>query len=213
MRRLNVTVVIVFAVLVLVAAGVQAQGKGALADQRLGPPVPAVERGGGGGYCSTPNLAIPDNDPSGITPFQVVPDSYLIGDLAVWVDVTHTFVGDLIFILQHADTATTVTFIDRPGVPASTFGCSGDDLDAEIDDEATSPVEDECAAAVPTIQGLFIGGDPANASLMAAFDGEDVSGEWILGVSDNAGGDVGVLNQWCLFVEMIPVELMSISVE
>lgn len=213
MRQFTARFLVGMTVCVLTAAGAQAQSKGALVDQRVGPPVPAVERGGGTIYCSSNLIQIPDNDPNGTVDPLGVADSYLIGDLNVSVNATHTWVGDLIFTLEHQDTGTTVTFIDRPGVPAGTFGCSGDDIDAEIDDEAVLPVEDECGAGVPTILGSFIGGDPANSGLMAAFDGEDITGTWNLTVSDNAGGDTGTVNGWCLIVEMIPVELMSISVE
>jgi len=128
--------------------------------------------------------------------------------------VAHSWVGDLIFTLEHVDTGTTAVIIDRVGVPVvSTVGCGGDDILAEIDDEAALPVEDECADAVPTINGSFIGGDPANNSLLAAFAGEDINGTWTMTVSDNAGLDTGVMNEWCLVTTPVPVELMGFSVE
>ena len=59
-------------------------------------------------------------------------------------------------------------------------------------------METTCLAAVPTIAGDLVGGDPASTSLLAAFDGESFAGDWTLTVSDNAGGDTGILNEWCL---------------
>ena len=100
------------------------------------------------------------------------------------------------------DTGTTVTFYDRPGVPASTFGCSGNDIDATLDDEAATPVENECGAGVPAIAGSFI---PNNA--LAAFDGEDVAGTWRITAYDLAGGDTGTLNTWCVDAATTPHQL------
>jgi subtilisin-like proprotein convertase family protein len=143
--------------------------------------------------CSSPNVAIPDNNPAGVTNDLIVGNSGSIDDLNVSVDMTHTWVGDVIFTLQHVDTGTTVTFYDRPGVPASTFGCSGDNVDASLDDEAATPVEDECGAGVPAIAGSFIPNNP-----LSAFDGEDLAGTWRITASDLAGGDTGTLNTWCI---------------
>ncbi|MBE7528546.1 MAG: hypothetical protein HND44_23745 [Chloroflexi bacterium] len=146
-------------------------------------------------YCSAPALAIPDNNPAGITDSLSISDIGEISDLNVYLDVSHTWVGDLIFTLTHQETSTSVTFVDRPGVPASTFGCSGNDINATLDDEASSPVEDECAASTPTIQGSFTPNNP-----LSAFDTEDLSGTWILTASDNVGGDTGTVNEWCVEV-------------
>jgi subtilisin-like proprotein convertase family protein len=136
---------------------------------------------------------VPDNTPAGVTDDLVVVDSGEIIDMNVSLDVTHTWVGDLAFTLEHVDTGTTVTFYDRPGVPASTFGCSGNDIAATLDDEAATPVEDECGAGTPTIAGSFMPNNP-----LSAFDTEDLAGTWRITASDNAGGDTGTLNEWCL---------------
>ena len=51
--------------------------------------------------------------------------------------------------------------VDQPGVPASTFGCSGSNFDATLDDDAADPVEDQCdtgggvAAFVEELDGRF----------------------------------------------------------
>jgi hypothetical protein len=131
----------------------------------------------------------------------VIPDNITITDLNLLVDVSHTWVGDLKFVLQRVDSATSTTPIDRPGYTGSGFGCSGNDIDATIDDEGTDGnVETTCLAAVPTIAGDLVGGDPPNASLLAAYDGMSAQATWRLTVSDNAGGDTGALNQWCVEV-------------
>ncbi len=161
-----------------------------------------ITGGGGGGanYCDTPAVAIPDNDPMGLTASQVITDTLTIDDLDVFIDAPHTWSGDLIFTLTHVDTATSVTFIDRPGVPASTYGCGGNDYFVTVNDEGLDTcIEDQCSD-LPAITGSAPGGDPCNATLMEAFDGQDIGGTWELTVSDNAGGDTGTLNEWCLVV-------------
>ena len=78
-------------------------------------------------------------------------------------------------------------------MPASANGCSGNNIDATLDDEAGSPVETQCAATVPTILGTFSPNNP-----LSAFDGQTLAGTWRITVSDNAGADLGTLNEWCL---------------
>jgi hypothetical protein len=121
-----------------------------------------------------------------------------IEDLELLVQIHHTWVGDLSATLTKVGSGSATVF-DRPGAPGqSTFGCSGDDIDAIINDEAMVPIEEECADAIPTIQGEFIGGDPPDNTLMARWDGEEICGTWTLTVADAAGGDSGFIEQWCL---------------
>ena len=144
-------------------------------------------------YCRAPALVIPDN--TTVSDSQTLAGGGTISDLNVTLDVSHTWVGDLSFTLTHVATGTAVTIVDRPGVPASGNGCSGDDILATLDDAAASPVENECAGGTPTINGTFSPNNP-----LSAFNGQDPGGSWTLAVTDSAGGDTGILNQWCLDV-------------
>jgi subtilisin-like proprotein convertase family protein len=143
--------------------------------------------------CVNPNLAIPDNSPAGATFTFNVATSQVITDINVYVDMTHTWVGDVDLQLTHG--ATSVRFFDRPGVPASTFGCSGDNMDNTFDDEGTINAESQCQNATPAY--------PAGAALipnnpLSAFDGQDVTGSWTLLARDGAGGDTGTVHTICL---------------
>ena len=145
--------------------------------------------------CQVPELTIPDNDPVGASTTINVPSGGSLADLNVYMNVTHTWVGDLILTLEHVDTGSTAVLFDRPGVPPGTFGCSGDNIDNYADDEATLTFENDCANANPA----YVPGDPYQPnSPLAVFDGEDLAGDWTLTVSDNASGDTGTLNEWCL---------------
>lgn len=160
---------------------------------------PTVSCVGAGGPV-TASASVVSGDPinDGIGPtvsVLTIAEDRTIDDLNVDLDITHTWVGDMDITLE-SPMGTVVTIMDRPGVPASTFGCSGNDILASLDDEAATPVEDECGGGTPTIMGSFI---PNN--LLDAFDGESTMGDWILTVTDNAGGDNGTLNEWGITYE------------
>jgi trimeric autotransporter adhesin len=164
-------------------------------------------------FCSSPNVAIPDNTPAGITNDIVVSGSFALTDLNVSINTNHTWPGDLIYTVQKTagpgSPLGPVTIIDRPGLPASTFGCSNDNINSTIDDGQPA-AETTCNASPPAI-----GPGPAgpNNSINTVFAGVDVNGTWRITVSDNAGGDTGTLVQWCLVTTPTPVELMDFSIE
>ena len=100
-------------------------------------------------YTGAP-VAIPDNNTTGVNLTVAVSGLGSITDLdfrfdgtvsspdplSTTVGVNHSWVGDMIFRLTSPG-GTTVTFYDRPGVPASTFGCSSNNLfNLTLDDEA-----------------------------------------------------------------------------
>ncbi len=64
-------------------------------------------------HSATPMLAIPDNDATGIRSEIVVAEAGPVSSLAVRVDATHPYRGDLIIRLEHA--GRTVTLLDRSG--------------------------------------------------------------------------------------------------
>ena len=128
-----------------------------------------------------------------------------IGSLDISVAVDHTWVGDLIYQLVHGGTS--VTLMNRPG---DFFGSIlfGDSTNLSADHPLT--FSDAALVAAETIGAgcndnqtvgvpngcrntLFI---PEQA--LSAFSGADIFGDWILRISDNAGGDTGQLANWSL---------------
>ena len=151
------------------------------------------------GPAAGTGIAIPDNDLVGATDSVVIAENITIADLNVSVVISHGWVGDVSVSLLHVDTGSAIDLIDQPGVPASGFGCSGDDIDATLDDEATLPAEGECAAGAPAIGGSLL----PNVAL-GAFDGENIGGTWTLTVKDVSGGVSGTLDAWCLLLNEPP---------
>jgi hypothetical protein len=103
-------------------------------------------------------------------------------------------VGDLRFTLTHSGVSRIL--IDRPGVPATTFGCGGDDISAILDDSASQPVENQCSSTSPAISGTFYPNQP-----LSGFNNQNINGSWTMTVNDFANQYGGVFNGWCLFVD------------
>ena len=155
--------------------------------------------------CSTPALAIPDGDPAGVDDVLVIPSGESIIDLNISIAATHTWVGDLAFTLSNGTSSAAV--FDRPGVPASTFGCGGDNVAVEIDDNGPdTAVENQCSN-LPAITGDAPGGDPPSTSLLAVFNGQPLAGTWTLHAADFATPDPGVLDEWCLIATTAGVQV------
>lgn len=140
---------------------------------------------------------VPISLPNGTTSINsqlTVSGGGTIVDVNFTVNMSHVYVGDLSMSLASAGTGRAVTVLDRPGVPASTYGCSGDNIVATLDDEASLPVENQCAGSAPTINGTFT---PNNA--LSTFDGQSSNGNWVLTVTDHyPSADAGTLNSWSL---------------
>ena len=148
------------------------------------PPQPQI-------YCSSPNLAIPGQGTVSNT--LNVTDSGTLADLDVVVRIAHSWVGDLRVELRNLTSGTTRRIIDRPGRPPG-FGCSGDDLVATLDDEATLRVENQCVTPGPVaIQGTF---SPEES--LSAFDAQAIAASWQLRIMDQSPQGAGTLLEWCL---------------
>jgi len=117
-------------------------------------------------YCDTPGAPIQDNQTTTVTMEIPAGDDAVISAVEVYLDITHTFIGDLIVTLS-SPCQTTVVLHNRSGG-------STDDIVGWYPDQI-SPDGD-----------------------LESFIGLNMAGEWTLEVSDNAGGDVGTINEWCL---------------
>jgi len=146
-------------------------------------------------YCDTFSnpLPIPDNDPGGVSD-QINPsDGRVIVDLSVYLDIRHTWVGDLEVILTNLSTGESRTLVERPGYPGTTYGCENNNLISILDDRAVQAVENQCYSYPAAISGAY---QPEEALLN--FSGAPVSGPWVLQVIDHFVNDTGSLYGWCL---------------
>ncbi|GAB4495365.1 MAG: hypothetical protein OHK0019_24210 [Saprospiraceae bacterium] len=147
---------------------------------------------------------ISDNVASTVTSVLNIPDSKAIADVDVTLIANHTYVGDLDAKLV-APTGETILLFDRPGVPASAFGCSGDNLTLVFNDassQSAAVLENTCNSVNPALLGEF----QAIGSL-AALNGKNAQGNWQMVVTDYFDGDGGSLIAWGLtfcFADSIP---------
>lgn len=118
--------------------------------------------------CRQPHLNIPDNNPTGVTDMMgiMIGGGVTISAVEVYVNITHTYIGDLMVQLTGPDN-TNVILHNRAGGSAD------------------------------NIIGWYPTQLTPNQSL-DAFIGKNPDGLWRLKVSDHAGSDLGVLNEWCL---------------
>lgn len=144
------------------------------------------------------DLSLPIPDEGQVSDDMTISGTRLLQRLNLHIKTTHSYVGDLTYTLSHG--GHDVVVIHRPGVPASTWGCDGQDIDAILDDLSTEPAENMCNATPPAIAGVL----RPNQSLDLAFGGQSIGGTWTLTVADNASGDTGVLTHWCISPAFIP---------
>ncbi|WP_428741848.1 reprolysin-like metallopeptidase [Tenacibaculum sp.] len=126
------------------------------------------------------------DDGSGFTEtsFVNVPDSGVITDVNLTVNITHPFPGDVLLGLQSPDN--TLLTILKPFSP-----CQGEDQNivATFDDSGA-------ILSCSTIgNGLTV---KSPISSLSGWNGENTFGNWILGLGDGGSGDVGTLNSWSL---------------
>jgi subtilisin-like proprotein convertase family protein len=116
-----------------------------------------------------PPISIPENNPAGVTSTLTVPDAFCVGDVDVEVNITHTYIGDLIVELR-SPTGIAVRLHNRTGG-------SADNLVRAYD------------------QGVV---NPDGPGSLNDFNGQPAAGVWTLFVSDNANLDIGAINSWKL---------------
>ena len=125
-----------------------------------------------------------------------IPDLAIIEGITVNVDVTHTYIGDLIVRIIHPDGA---TFID-----VYNSDCDNDaNFDITFDDEAGA-----LACASPTI-GTF-----APREALSEFNGMQAQGDWTILIADFFAQDTGNLNDWSITIcaeEALSVDEFSLS--
>ncbi len=139
-------------------------------------------------------ITIPVNGNGTVTSTLEIPDDYPIATLYVYMEIAHSWVGDLLATLS-SPSATNALLFNRPGEPASTFGCDTDDLEVGFSDDAPNSAtdfEDACNPFPPAISGDY---QPLTA--FSVFNGESSQGTWTLTIEDLfPTEDGGSINNW-----------------
>ncbi len=139
------------------------------------------------------NLNTPQEIPDGSGYSTITfdfPESHEILYMAICINISHSYVGDLLIQLQH-ESGTSVVLVDHIGKPAYSGNCSGHGggLYVLLDDYESQTLQQHCTSAANSqFQGAF---KPDEA--MSAFAGENIHGHWTLFVSDDVADDTGVI--------------------
>ena len=136
-----------------------------------GPISTAIPDGGGANVQGTPVFV----------PVTVSDNAIIDGNLKINVDVTHSYIGDLIMQLQSPG-GSFANIWNRTCNDAQ-YG----NIDVTLEDGSPAIV---CGS--PTT------GTYAPANPLSVFDGEDINGTWNLVFVDFYNGDTGVVNEWSL---------------
>ena len=137
-------------------------------------------------YSNNTLLAIPDGLSEGVdgTPATSViniPSNFLISDLNITVNISHTYVGDLkISLLSPNNTEVVLHNFD---------GCAGEDNIRVVFDDAASTTINCGSLIQETVRSL---------NPLSAFNNENAQGNWTLTIVDNWSNDFGTLNSWAI---------------
>ncbi len=137
-----------------------------------------------------------------------VADEDIITDIDVHLDMSYTWIGDLVIKLE-SPSGRMVSLMSRPGFdePADDgSGCCGDSSDLqfgrlyEYDDDAassseTAGMEDDGCCVLPF--RLYSSGFKEEFGL-TTLEGEDPNGVWTMYVGQGAGGDTGIWDGFTL---------------
>lgn len=137
------------------------------------------------------------SDNTTITSVINISDVGRVADLDLALDITHTYTADLsVFLI--APNGTRIELFQ--GV-----GGSGDNFTATyLDDEAAQSISQGAAPFTGSFRPV---------GSFAELDELGITGTWTLEISDNAGGDVGTLNAWSLFIDVRSFDQGAIGID
>jgi len=198
--------------------GLDTNGDG-IADYVFGHPDTSQSYPGGKAYlalgergrlrCVSTGAAIPDNNATGITRTMFLSATAPIETAEIFVNITHTWVGDLTAWIT-SPLGTTVQLVNRPGhdpappYPAPIAKCAADNMVVTLADSAATSVDLDCNRSDVDGAPAYSGSRYKPTSPLGALIGQSPTGTWSLRVADNTSQDAGTLNSWCAIVYSTP---------
>ncbi|MFK8029875.1 MAG: proprotein convertase P-domain-containing protein [Gammaproteobacteria bacterium] len=144
-------------------------------------------------FCSSPDAAIPDNTPGGVSDVLSITELGSVIDMSVSLNISHPYIGNLVANLTNNTTGASIELINSPGSANISGGCPFADVDVALDDDASELTSNACDNASPAL-----GGSWKPNEMLSTFEGSDFTGDWTLQVIDTTASNAGTLNQWCL---------------
>ncbi len=152
---------------------------------------------------STPERSIPDNTPEGVRDTLTIAAESIdftdpvITHMAVGVNGTHTWVGDLVIELT-APHGHTIRLMDHPG--SGNYGSSANGPQVVFVDTAHASIQDIAFDRDSLVVGIF----RPYPDKLATFQRLSPIGHWVLTVRDDSPGDSGAIQQWELRMKIRP---------
>lgn len=135
--------------------------------------------------------AIPDNNARGIRSSINIPLSDNIDSIKLGVNISHTYIQDLIFSINDPSNSINAVAWSRACANQNDIAATFADGGATI------------LCRQPTV------GDFAPSESFSVFNGVAANGDWTLSISDNGDSDFGTLNSWSLEVCVQNVTALS----
>ncbi len=141
--------------------------------------------------CSQPGLAINATTPN-VSDTITITDMGTIVDVDVFLDIPHTWTGDL-------DVTLTADDLGLSNILAFDVCSSQNDVWVYFNDEGNVPIGSNC------LEPFGWEGNVTPQQPLSVYDGNEVNGSWTLNVVDDVPTvDHGVLDEWCLYITVAP---------
>ena len=140
-------------------------------------------------FESSPGLATVQDDT--ISDSIEIDDPRYLRDLSVTLDITHPFVFDLVITLEHEETGTVVTLVEKPR-------SDDQDIKTTLTDSAELGQDDVAYDPEADIEA-FPEAEYRPLEPLEFFYGEALAGTWTLSIRDDVDTpETGTLNAWAL---------------
>ena len=141
-------------------------------------------------FESTPELATVQDET--VTDSLEIDDPRYLSDLSVTLDLAHPFVFDLVLTLEHEETGTVVTLVEKPRSDEK-------DIKTTFTDSAELGQGDIAYDPEAELETAFPEAEYRPLEPLEFFYGEQLAGTWTLSVRDDVDNpDSGTLNAWSL---------------
>jgi subtilisin-like proprotein convertase family protein len=157
-------------------------------------------------YCSGPvNIAVPDNNPAGVSntiAVSVTPlDCYTVG-VTVVINMAHTRVGDMVFALK----APNGQIINLDYFISGTYGSGASTgfTNTNITSSIINPLSSGSSPYTGTFSAdLRVGATAGPTGMLPTSTNwgslfSIINGNWTLGMYDGVSFQTGILNSWCM---------------
>lgn len=156
-------------------------------------------------------VAIPDANAAGVSSSIVLGAAGLVGDVEVWLDVAHPFVGDLRITLAHGGETAVVVRRLGGGELGDSSGLDGVYVFRDGESGSMWRAARDARGQEVIAPGVYRASDDAGATvrLRGVFGGLAAAGAWTMTIADEIAQGTGMVRGWGLSVRESAGELCA----